>query len=221
MSRTLLAAVALLIAPLAAQAQSKTNGSGFGGGFKSQPAPAFLQPLPQIQPIAPITPIAPFGVRNTGFSAGFNRPGQFRPGGSSFVGGFGGWFPYYGYGFGGYGYGYGMPYRSTTVNVYPAYYVPVGPAEPDIQLSGLANATLVLQFPADAEVWLDGKKGDGEPQTEWTLTSPALPTGKDYLFDVKARWKKNGKTYEYDKTVAVAAGHRSRSLVLSGTEIKE
>ena len=38
---------------------------------------------------------------------------------------------------------------------------------------------------------------------------------------MKARWKANGKTYEYDRTVTVAAGNRSRSLVLSGTEIKE
>jgi uncharacterized protein (TIGR03000 family) len=222
MSRTFLAALLISIVvmpPLAAQPQVKTKGSGFGGGFKSGPAPAFFQPLSQIQPIAPIMPIAPFGVRNTGFSAGFNRPGQFRPGLPIFGGGFGGGFPYFGYGYG--GYGYRSPYTSNTVNVYPAYYVPVGPAEPDVQLSGLANASLVLQFPADAEVWLDGKKGEGEPQTEWTLTSPALPTGQEYSFDVKARWKKNGKTYEYDKTVAVAAGHRSRSLVLSGTEIKE
>jgi len=219
MHRTVTALLVVLTMPLAAQAQSSARGAGFGGGFKSAgPAPTLLSPLPQIQPIAPIAPIAPFGVRNTGFSAGFNRPGQFRPGLPVFGGGFG-WFPYYGYGYGGYGYGYGT--TSNTVNVYPTYYVPVGPSEPDVQLSGLANATLVLQFPADAEVWLNGKKGEGEPQTEWTLTSPALPTGQEYPFDVKARWRVNGKTYEYDKTVSVAAGHRSRSLVLSGTQVKE
>lgn len=216
MARAFLPGLALLLAPLVAQAQIKTHGSGFGGGFRpSTPAQILTPSLGQIQPIAPIAPI---GSRSTGFSAGFHRPGQFRPGFPAF-GGFGGWFPYYGYGYGGYGYGYGMP--SNTVNVYPTYYVPIGPPEPDVQLSGMANATLVLQFPTAAEVWLNGKRGEGEPQTEWTLTSPALPKGQDYTFDVKARWKLNGKTYEYEKTVAVAAGNRSRSLILSGTQVKE
>ena len=119
-----------------------------------------------VQPIAPIAPIAPLGSGTQVSPPGWIGQGQFRPGLPVFGGGFG-WFPYYGYGYGGYGYGYGT--TSNTVNVYPTYYVPVGPSEPDVQLSGLANATLILQFPADAEVWLNGKKGEGEPQTEWTL----------------------------------------------------
>ena len=86
--------------------------------------------------------------------------------------------PYYGYGYGGYGYGgYGLGYGSSsyyrpTNQVQVPVYVPVGPAEPNVQLSGKASAELVLEFPAAAEVWVDGKKGEGDPHTEWTLTSP-------------------------------------------------
>jgi uncharacterized protein (TIGR03000 family) len=99
-------------------------------------------------------------------------------------------------------------------------YVPTGPPDPQVELSGEMTATLVLQFPAPAEVWVNGNKSTGEPQTEWTLTSPPIHIGTEYPFAVKAHWKSNGKTFEYEKTIAVAAGTRSRSLVISGTQIK-
>jgi uncharacterized protein (TIGR03000 family) len=88
----------------------------------------------------------------------------------------------------------------------------------------LANefpATLVLEFPAAAEVWVNGKKGEGEPNAEWTLTSPTLQPGQRYTFDVKARWKADGKTLECTRSFTVAGGERSRAHVLAGTPVKE
>jgi uncharacterized protein (TIGR03000 family) len=99
--------------------------------------------------------------------------------------------------------------------------VVVQPPEPPVPISGEAHATLVLTFPAEAEVWVNGVKGEGKPDAEWTLTSPALRTGTEYAFEVKARWKANGKTFQYERTTSVAAGNRSKATILNGTEVKE
>jgi uncharacterized protein (TIGR03000 family) len=98
---------------------------------------------------------------------------------------------------------------------------PVGPPDITVELSGEMPAILVLEFPALAEVWVNGKKGAGEPQSEWTLTSPPIHVGTAYSFSVRARWTTNGKTFEHEREVPVTANTRSRSLVLSGKEIKE
>ncbi|MBA4186414.1 MAG: hypothetical protein C0467_00200 [Planctomycetaceae bacterium] len=82
-------------------------------------------------------------------------------------------------------------------------------------------AVLTLEFPAAAEVWVNGKKGEGDPTTEWTLTSPDLLKGTEYTFEVKARWTVGGKTFEYQRSIKVEGGNRSRALVVAGTEIKE
>jgi uncharacterized protein (TIGR03000 family) len=79
---------------------------------------------------------------------------------------------------------------------------------------------LVVQFPAAAEVWVGGTKADGGPATEWTLTSPALKPGESHTFEVKARWKVGGKTFEATRSVAVTAGERNRAVVVSGTAVK-
>jgi uncharacterized protein (TIGR03000 family) len=243
MLRSLLVVFALLMLPLAATAQpggrhpAGGGHSGIGGGVR--PIGPVL--LPSISPMPAISPPAAGlsgGIGSFGFGNANRRPGfpVIRPGlPFSPFGGFGAIYPYYGYGgyggyglgYGGYGYGgyggYGLGYGSSSFYspLQVPVYVPTGPAEPNVELSGKGNADLVLEFPAAAEVWVDGKKGEGDPHTEWTLSSPLLAIGTEYPFHVKARWTVNGKTYEYDKTVTVAAGNRSRSLVLSGTEIKE
>jgi uncharacterized protein (TIGR03000 family) len=94
------------------------------------------------------------------------------------------------------------------------------------QLGGAAaqtsqlKATLVLQLPAVAEVWVDGKKQAGNPAAEWTLTSPELKTGETHTFEVKAQWTAGGKTLEASRSVTVVAGERNRVLVVYGTEAK-
>lgn len=92
---------------------------------------------------------------------------------------------------------------------------------PQAALADRATATLVVQFPAAAEVTVGGKKLEGDPKAEWTLTSPTLKTGESHKFEVKGRWKADGKTYEATRTVSVNAGERNRSIVVSGTEVKE
>ncbi len=203
MNRPIFAAAVLLGLPAFASAQPLTplttasGVGGFGGGARPS-TPALTAPNPTLLP-------SRFGFNN-GFGGGFRQPG-FPVGG--IWGGFGYGYPY--------GYSYPVP-----VPVPVDVPVQIGPPEPPpITLSNEFPAVLVLEFPAPAEVWVNGDKGSGDPITEWTLTSPVLKAGGEFTFDVKARWKSGGKTFEYTRSVTVAGGKRSRALVVTGTEVKE
>src|SRR5207249_2879730 len=84
-------------------------------------------------------------------------------------------------------------------------YIHTGPAAPSsaVALSGDFPATLVLEFPAPARVWLDDKELSGETETVRTITSPVLRPGQQYTFHVRARWKANNKTFEYTREAAL------------------
>jgi uncharacterized protein (TIGR03000 family) len=137
-----------------------------------------------------------------------------------------GYSPYYAP-YGGFGYGYGG--NIVTQVIVPAQPVitldpPVGVVtrpQPAVVLANQFPATLTLQFPSSAEVWLNGKKLEGAASDERVLTSPVLKTGERYTFDVKARWTTGGKTYETKRNIALGSGDRSRLLIVSGDEVKE
>lgn len=86
-------------------------------------------------------------------------------------------------------------------------------------VSGESSATLVVEFPAAAELWVGGLKRN-EATPEWALTSPALKPGESHTFEVRGRWKAGGKTFEATKSVTVTAGARHRVIVVSGTEAR-
>lgn len=109
------------------------------------------------------------------------------------------------------------PARTPVVNA-P---VRVAVADPQTAMSGREEAKLVIQFPAAAEVWVGGRKADGNAKSEWTLISPLLAAGESHTFEVKGRWKVDGKPFEAERKVTVLAGERSRALVFSGTAVKE
>lgn len=131
-------------------------------------------------------------------------------------------YPFYGYPFGGYGY----PFATY---VPPVAYLPAPSAiaeaprrsDPTVVLANEYPATLTLQFPTSAEVWLDGKKVDGSAAEERVLTSPVLKPGEQYTFAVRARWTNDGKTYETKRSVKLGSGDRSRLLIIAGEEVKE
>ena len=213
MARALFVAFFLLASPQSLTAQPKTRPSGFAGGFGPGTATRTTISPPAGPPARPSMPSPPAGI-----SGGFAHPSRphrspLHPG-HPFRGiwpGFGGWSPFYGY-----------PVEiPVPIEVPVPVYVPVSPPEPQVELSGEMSAILVLEFPAPAEVWVNGEKGAGDARVEWTLTSPPVILGTEYMFSVKAKWTANGRTLEYEKTVPVAAGVRTRSLVLSGKEIKE
>jgi uncharacterized protein (TIGR03000 family) len=137
-----------------------------------------------------------------------------------------GYRPYFSYGFYPYGYGdgddpdydgYGLsPYPWVDPSVgYDSWNVP----EPQriVELSGEFPAVLTLEFPAPAEVWLDGKKVEGKAAAVRTISSPILKPGDRYTFHVKAGWTVKGQTYGYNRDVTLETGARSRLLVLLGT----
>jgi len=213
MVRSIVAVGAVVLAASAAPAQvpaSVASGVGsFGGGFRP-PAPRF---------------------------DGFARPG---PAGGGFrmrqesqrpfgLVGYGGFYPIYPFaGTGGYytgGFvsgGYAPYFVGPGPGVYaddPGYSAPL-PAPTPIFESGQMAAKLTLEFPAAAEVWLDGKEVTGDAAAVRTVSSPAIRPGEAYTFHVRARWQADGRTYETTRDVPVGPGGRSRLIVVSGTAVK-
>ena len=212
--------LALAAAPSPAQIPvSVASGvGGFGGGMR------------------PNTPAlnAPFGRQVVG-----NRffPNQIGFGGGAVIAPFynhntsffsGSWNPYWGNSY------WGNPYWGGTwwnapvavpVGVPVPYPVPVGPPppppRPPVVLSNEFPATLILEFPAPATIWLDGKEKAGGPERETTITSPVLRAGQTYTFNVKGQWEWGGKRYEASRTITLSAGDRTRALIVSGNEVTE
>lgn len=177
---------------------------GFGGGLRPG-TPALVAPT-----------VGPRWGVGYGWGGGLISPYPNPPG-----------FPFSGVWWG--GYGFGNPYALIpVVPVVPVVPVPVPvpqprrrPEPPPVIPSNEFPAVLVLELPAPGEVWVNDHKAEGGPAAEWTLTSPVLPAGGEYTFDVKARWTTDGKTYESRRAVTVAGGRRSRLLVLAGAEVRQ
>jgi uncharacterized protein (TIGR03000 family) len=153
----------------------------------------------------------------TGELGGFVSPGYRGPG-----------YPFFGIwgGYGGsgspYSYGSGSSYSPNTSSMIsrqaPRYVPPVRTAAQMAQANAYP-AVLTVQLPAAGEVWLNGRKSDGKPTEEWTLKSPVLEVGQRFEFEVRARWEANGKALEYQRTLALDGGNRSRIVVVGGSEV--
>jgi uncharacterized protein (TIGR03000 family) len=72
-----------------------------------------------------------------------------------------------------------------------------------------APAAVVVQVPADAELWFDGAR-TAQTGPNRTFESPPLPGGKIYHYVVRARWTENGKAVEQIRMVSVQAGQQAR-----------
>ncbi len=57
---------------------------------------------------------------------------------------------------------------------------------------------------ADAQVWFEGQLTK-QTGTQRGFVSPALEPGREYLYDVRARWNENGRAVERTQTVRVRA----------------
>jgi len=87
-----------------------------------------------------------------------------------------------------------------------------------VQLSGESPATLSLEFPAPAAVWLNEKELPGKRERTRTLTSPVLRPGEKYTFHIRASWEVNGKKFEYRRETEVGSGDLIKLLVVSGSQ---
>ncbi len=70
-------------------------------------------------------------------------------------------------------------------------------------------ALLDIEAPADAEVWLEGKKTQQTGPVR-KFVSPALTPDKDYEYEVYARWQEDGRERTETQNVTVRAGARVR-----------
>ena len=228
MRYTLTGILAALVVPGLASAQFR----GGPGGRPAHAGPAMRGGVPHAPGGGGFRIIqAPPLPRSPGFGLGVGTGSGYYPG-YGFGGGYGlrgG----YGYGYGGYGYGgfisdgYTSGYTPYYVLPQPTYLPGGGPgyvpsdSVPAGLVSGVLPATLVIQFPAPARVWLDGVAVEGEPDATWTLTSRDLRPGETATFRVRGRRTAGGKTYETSREIPLGPGARSRLLVVSGTEVAE
>ncbi len=140
---------------------------------------------------------------------------------------FGGYYGYYGGLYGGY-----YPYPYTYLSNSTSFYEP-GPLTPP-PLTGAGGtgsaatvvvnpempAELTVDFPAAPEVSVNGAAAAGEGATR-TFRSPPLKAGEAYTFQVKANWSSGGQRYEWERTVTLGAGERSRVTVARGFPVKD
>jgi uncharacterized protein (TIGR03000 family) len=218
MSRLLLSAAVVALLPTTLPAQipaSVASGMGTFGGYRNRPAtPSIAAPVggPLYFPGSVGTRggfASPFYF-NRGLGGGFGGGYSYSPFVDQFYGPFtaysGGYLPYYG---------------SPGPVVEEPIVVDVVPTTPAriVELSNEFPASLTMEFPAAAKVWLDGQPVAGEAGKERVLTSPVLKPGEKYTFKVRAEWDANGKTYEYTREVSAGPGDRSKLTVLSGTPV--
>jgi uncharacterized protein (TIGR03000 family) len=78
------------------------------------------------------------------------------------------------------------------------------------ETSGLpVQATVVVRLPADAELYLDGKKSNLASATRKFVT-PKLEPGQDYFYVINARAVRQGKAVAQTKRVILRAGQEAR-----------
>ena len=76
----------------------------------------------------------------------------------------------------------------------------------DSTAPALDNAAHVtVRVPADAQLWFQNTP-TRQQGTLREFQSPQLATGKDYVYDVRARWRENGRDIDQTQHVEVHAG---------------
>ncbi len=166
------------------------------------------------------------GVSAAGFRVGgtraavvgvnaFGRPiGRFYPYRRFNSGFYGGWFPW------GWGWGYPLASSYDYVPAYdyvePAaitsagYYSPpspdlaVQPETPPAQQPGDDTAHLMVLVSENAQLWFDGSLTNQRGNQREFVTPPLTP-GKNYIYDLRARWMQDGRPYEAKRTVYIHA----------------
>jgi len=87
--------------------------------------------------------------------------------------------------------------------------------------SSLAPATIVVSLPADAKLLIDDA-ATASTSALRTFESPALETGKDHYYTLKAEVIREGKAVAATKRIAVRAGEETRvSLDLPVTSVAQ
>jgi uncharacterized protein (TIGR03000 family) len=123
-----------------------------------------------------------------------------------------------------YGRGYGLAnypgpvpgpmYRSVPSSVLPPKwlpptYPPPSPPEHSVAVPSTSGAVayLLVQTPADAEVWLEGVKTQQSGPARLFATPPLTPNAR-YAYAVRVRWSEDGRPMEQTQEVILQAGDR-------------
>jgi uncharacterized protein (TIGR03000 family) len=80
--------------------------------------------------------------------------------------------------------------------------------------SAEAPVTIQVRLPEDAEMWVDGKKM-AEKGSSRRFQSPPLAPGQDYVYELRVRWKEDGRTMDYTRNITVRAGDKLNLNLLS------
>ncbi len=191
---------ALLLAALPAAA----SGQGFS-------RPASLPPGVTPAMLGPFGGYAPGGF---GYGARLNFGAGVRP-----LGGFG-----YGYGGSGLGYGYG-PVYGGYVPTFSPFDLPVSaaPAPAPVAASPASDASaiaeVVIEFPAEVELTVNGRAEPGSGPERAVRTAP-LKIGATATLKLRATWKSNGQAFEWDREVTLGRGEFSRLSVARGFPVR-
>ena len=114
-------------------------------------------------------------------------------------------------------YGATPDYRGTPADSPPPLAAPgAGPMDPvyedanGVPVPGASapletSAAVTVQAPANAEVWVEGRKTTASGSVRRFHTPPLTP-GSRYTYDVTARWEENGRPMMQRQSVSVTAG---------------
>ena len=75
-----------------------------------------------------------------------------------------------------------------------------------------APATLVVQVPAGAKLFIDDTPSASQAAVR-SFVTPPLPTAKEFTYTLKAELIRNGKTLTESKQVTVRGGQETRATI--------
>jgi uncharacterized protein (TIGR03000 family) len=68
-----------------------------------------------------------------------------------------------------------------------------------------AEARITVLAPADAEIFFDDE-ATTQKGSERLFITPSIKIGKDYTYEVRARWQEKGKMIEQSRTITISGG---------------
>jgi uncharacterized protein (TIGR03000 family) len=95
---------------------------------------------------------------------------------------------------------YYYPAVGTPSYSYRAFY-------PQVQTVDTNAVTLRMHVPTSARVSIEGE-ATSTSGADRSFVSPALTTGREYVYHVRVQWDENGKTVERNREFTVHAGDR-------------
>jgi len=98
------------------------------------------------------------------------------------------------------------PTTSSYQSFYPSQGV-TGASYANVPEQSSLAVTMSIRVPPDAEVWFGDVKTN-LTGAERLFVSPPLEPGKDYTYEIRARWNEDGRPVERTRTLQVHAGDR-------------